>query len=146
MSEKLNIPTLEKLNTATKILLVGSILWVGSMVFKRDNALKEALAKIESAQLDIRSAQGDIKIARDSLVSLHKQLENLSSFALETQRTLLKLKEERTAMSSNFDNFLSNSEKLLDSQRKAMNDIKKNQDALLDKINVIQMERGIKSN
>jgi chromosome segregation ATPase len=135
---------LEKLSLATKILLVGSILWVGSVIFKRDNALKEALSKIESAQLDIRSAQVDIKVARDSMMSVQKQLTNLTLLATETQNTLRILKDERSTMSDKFNQLITNNEKLLDSQRKMITEIKKNQDAMLAKIDGMQMERSVK--
>ena len=130
----------EKLNIATRILMLGSFLWVGTVIFKRDDALKQAISKIESAQKDILDARNDMRVARDSLKSVQIQLENLQKLAQETKNALAQLKVERTNLSNEFYRFVASSEKFLETQKKTLFELKKNRDALIEKINQMQME------
>ena len=133
--------TLDKFNISMRILLVGSALWVGSMVFKGDKYLQEALSKINIAQSEIKAAQTNIKDARDSLKVVQLQLENLNKLANETHSTLTLLRVERTAMSEKFDRMIWNSNTILEKQKQTLADIKKHREFLIAEINKMNMEQ-----
>lgn len=124
----------EKLNVATKILLTGSLLWVGSMVFKSDQRLRKALDEIDKAKAKIDSAKMDIDSARQNIAMVKSELGKLNDAANRATAELSALRAERLVMTRRFDNMITQSERLIDLNRKSYEDLKKMRLNILDEL------------
>ncbi len=136
---------IEKANIATKILLAGSMLWVGTMVFRADQNLKQALTEIGEAKKQINEAKANIDSARQNIDLVKSELTKLSSAADRATTELNYLRVERERMKSSFDAMIKKSNEAITSSKSSYEDIKKSRLNLLKEIRAMNLDREPKN-
>ena len=132
---------IEKANIATKILLTGSVLWVGTMVFKSDPNLKKAITEIGEAKKQINEAKANIDSAYQNIIIFKSELTKLSAAADRTSIELNHLRTERERMKSSFDDMIRKSNSAISNAKTSLDDTKKVRLDLLKEIRAMNLDR-----
>lgn len=132
---------IEKASLATKILLAGSLLWVGSMVFRSDERLRKALHEIGKAKIQIEEAKVHIDNARQNLNTVKTELTKLSLASDRANTELNYLRAERERMKSSFDIMISKSTDAVANTKTNFENTKQKRLNLLQEINAMNLDR-----
>lgn len=132
---------IEKASLATKILLAGSLLWVGSMVFRSDERLRKALHEIGEAKNQIKEAKVHIDHARQNLNQVKTELTKLSFASDQANTELNYLRVERQRMKSSFDIMIRKSNDAVANTKTNFENTKQTRLNLLQEINAMNLDR-----
>ena len=132
---------LEKANVATKILLAGSLLWVGNMVVRSDQNLKKALTEIGEAKNQINEAKTNMEAARQNIDLVKSELTKLSMAADRATTELSYLRVERDRMKTSFDAMITKSNEAVKSAKVTLQTTRETRLNLLKEINAMKLDR-----
>ena len=136
---------IEKANIATKILIAGSLLWVGTMVFRSDQNLKKALSEIGEAKSQIKEAKSNIDSASRNIDLVKMELTKLSAAADRATTELNYLRLERERMKTSFDGMIKKSNEVIVNTKSSLENTRQNRFNLLAIIKAMNMDREPKN-
>ncbi len=132
---------IEKASIATKILIAGSLLWVGSMVFRSDQRLRKALDEIGEAKTQIKEAKANIDSARQNIDLVKSELSKLSTAADRATTELNYLRVERERMKSSFDIMIRKSNDAISNAKANLANTQQNRINLLKELRAMNLDR-----
>ncbi len=132
---------IEKASIATKILIAGSLLWVGTMVFRSDERLRKALEEIGEAKKQINEAKANIDSARQNIDLVKTELTKLSSAADRATTELNYLRVERERMKSSFDIMIKKSNDAISNAKSSLANTQQNRFNLLKELRAMNLDR-----
>jgi chromosome segregation ATPase len=124
----------------TIALLVGG----GVMVYQSltaSNRLHEAIKDIRAAQVLIKGSIDTIESAKMDVKDVQKQLKLLQDLASESKKTLDNLRSERAQLEKTIKESVANSRDMMREQKRIVDEFqkeKRDQDALVDRISKLE--------